>query len=280
MNTPKATCRRTLFYLPCALLASLVLLALAGCGKSSSKGTTNGGNTQSSDDTVARIEGSSTKIDKTALNHWMRALAGSDFRQTIGTKGPRGLVSEPANYSECAAAAEKIVPRTFTGEAKLSNAQIDSKCRELYQALKAQALGLLISVQWSVTEGEEAGVHISDALLHEQFARFRKGAYPTEEDLQRYLTERQMTLPDILYQLKRNVLVARLLPKLHEQAKRSGGGEEAYAKLALKRYERMVARTVCAPGYVVLDCKEYNESTKTLPAPDNILEQFTQARVN
>lgn len=248
-----------------SLAISASLMLLSGCGSSGSG-------------SLARIEGSSASIGKATLNHWMRAMAGEDFRQSVGTKGPQGLVSEPANYSECATAARRIVPRTFTGQLKLSGAQIALKCRELYRSIKAQALSFLISVQWSVAEGAEHGIKISDALLHSEFARYRKQVYPTEADLQKYLAERRLVLSDILYELKRAIVVTRMLPKFEEKIKKAGGGDQAYAKLVLEREKGLIAKTKCAPGYVVPNCKEYDGPPTVAPAPNVILEQFVQAR--
>jgi hypothetical protein len=180
------------FRLPFLLLTSLAialsLLILNACGGGS--------------DSLAHIQGSSASTSKATLNHWTRALAGADFRASVGTKGPQGLVAEPADYSECAAAARKVVPRSFTGQLKLSDAQIEQKCHELYRSIKAQALSYLLSAQWTALEGKEQGIEVSDALLQSEFARYRKQNYPNEADLQRYLDDRHWVLSDILYQLK------------------------------------------------------------------------------
>jgi hypothetical protein len=251
---------------PLRLIAAVLCLALpvlSGCGGSS--------------EAITHIQGGSGTITRPMLDHWMRAMAGGDFRQNVGTKGPLGLVSEPANYGECEAAAAKIVPRTFTGRLKLSKAQINRKCHELYAALKAQALSYLISVQWTIAEGKEQGVEVSEALLHKEFANERKQNYPTEAQLKRYLEERHWQLSDVLYQLKRNILVRKIVPALRAKAEQTGGGEAAYAKLATERYNRLVARTSCKPGYVVPNCSEYHGPPSVEPSPDAILEAFVQA---
>jgi hypothetical protein len=249
-----------------ALASCLALLALAlsACGDSS--------------DSLTNVQGSSASITKPMLDHWMRALAGADFRSTIGTKGPRGLVSEPADEGECAEAAKKIVPRSFTGKLKLTGEQIKRKCQQLHDAVKAQALSFLLSVQWTVAEGAEQGLHVSDADLHREFARSRGALYPTEADLQKYLAERQWTLSDVLYQLKRAVLVTRILPKFQQRVKRAGGGEAVYAKLALERYQGLIAKTTCRAGYVVQGCKGYREPAREATPPNALLEQFAQGR--
>ena len=243
----------------------LVLIALQGCEGSK-------------DETLTHIRGSSASISKATLDHWMRAMAGGDFRSSIGTKGPPGLVSEPANYAGCAAAAKKIVPRTFTGKLKLTDSQILHKCQQLYNSIKAQALSFLISVHWTVLEGAEEGLKVSDAQLRREFARYRKQPYPTEADLHKFLEERQWTLSDVLYQLKRNILVTAILPRFEAKVKKAGGGEKLYTKLALERYKALIAKTRCKRGFVVPNCSEYNGPPTVSPSPNAIFEQFVQAR--
>jgi hypothetical protein len=248
---------------PLALV--LALLAIAGCGGGSSESLTH-------------LQGSSARITKPMLNHWMRTMAGGDFRETIGTKGPVGLVSEPANYPECEAAARKVVPRTFTGKLKLSPAQIAQKCHELYRSVKAQALTFLLSVQWETTLGAEHGIKVSPAELQKEFDSLRAHTFPTQADLRRYLEERHWALSDIYYQLKRNIIVRRLVPSFLAQVKKAGGGEAVYAKLALERYKRQIARTTCKPGYVAPSCSEYHGPETVLPPVAVILEALTEGR--
>jgi hypothetical protein len=252
-----------------ARFARLILIlaltaALAGCGSGA--------------DSLTHIEGSSSTTTKATLNHWMRSWAGQDFRESVGTKGPEGLVSEPANYTECAEAARKVVPRSFTGKLKLSGSQIMKKCHELHRAVKAQALSYLISTQWTVAEGAEQGLHVSGKLLSQEFARYRQSRYPTETQLTQYLTERHMALADVLYQLKSSILVTRILPKFQAKVARAGGGEKAYVRLALERFKRLIARTKCESGYVVSDCSEFRGSAESEPPPNTIIEQLVQGR--
>jgi hypothetical protein len=246
-----------------ALAGCLALLSLTACG--------------SSNESLAKIQGTSGAITKPMLNHWMRAMAGGDFRSNVGTKSPLGLVSEPANYSECATAADKLVPRSFSGQPKLTHAQILQKCRELHSALKAQAMSFLLSVQWTIAEGEEVGLKVSDALLHKEFQRYRKEVWKTPAKERAFLSERHWVLSDVLYQLKRNILVTRMLPAFEAKVKQAGGGEQVYAKLATQRYNSLIAKTKCKPGYVVQGCKGYREPSTPARSPAEILEGFVQA---
>lgn len=254
--------------LACAIIL-FALLGTAGCAGKASV-------TQS----LTHIDGSSAAISKATLDHWMRAMAGGDFRGSLGYKGPRGLVSEPADYPECVSAAKKIVPRTVAGQLKLTDGQIMTTCHQLYNSIKAQALSFLISVQWTVIEGAEQGLKVSPAQLQREFARFRKQTYPTEADLHKYLSERQWVLSDVLYQLKRNVLVTAILPKFEARVKKAGGGEKTYTRLALQRYHALIAKTTCRAGYVVPNCSEYHEPPTVAPSPNALLEQLVKGQAS
>jgi hypothetical protein len=251
----------------------MVLLALLGI-------TSCGGKAGVSDAGLTHIQGSSESISRGMLDHWMHAMAGGDFRAIIGTKGPKDLVAEPADYPGCMSAAEKIVPRSFTGKPKLSDQQIAFKCHQLYSAIKEQAISFLISVQWTVIEGAEQGLKVSNAQLQREFARYRKHVYPTEADLSGYLAERNWVRSDVLYQLKRNILVTAILPKFEARVKKAGGGEKVYAKLALERYKALIARTKCQPGFIAPNCSEYREPSSAAPSPNVILEALVKGQAS
>ncbi len=250
---------------PLVLVLLLLALTLSSCGGS---------------DSLTHIQGSSETITKPMLDHWMRSLVGEDFRQAIGTKGPVGLVSEPANYTECAEAAAKVIPRDYTGRLKLNGAQILGKCHQLHEAVKAQALAFLLSVQWSTQEAKEQGLTVTDAEIRKHFQNVTlKSTYGSTARERQYLAERHMVHADLLYMLKRNILVKRMTPKFEARVQAAGGGQRTYVHLALERYHALIARTSCKPGYVVLGCKEYREPAVEPPAPALILEALVQGSV-
>jgi hypothetical protein len=239
----------------------LALLTLGACGGS---------------DGITHIQGSSETITKPMLDHWMRADVATDFRANIGTKAPTGLAAEPANQSECAQAAKTVIPRSYTGQSKLTDAEIAQKCHQLYIAIRNQAMSYLLSAQWTKLEAKELGVRLSEPELHKEFLRSRKETYGNQATFLKYMRERRLVLSDVLYLLTRNILVTRILPKFEARVKHAGGGEKVYAKLALVRYHGLIAKTSCKAGYVMEDCKEYREPPTPLSSPDVILEGFVQ----
>lgn len=237
--------------------ACATLLAVGGCG---------------SEHPIVQIQGlPNAAIDRATLDHWMRSMAGGDFRHSIGAEGPAGLVSEPADYRRCFAAAKLVGPRSFFNQLRRTHVQLEATCHELHSAVKAQALGYLISARWLIAEDAGQGVTVSDATLRRTFNRQRSRFYPTERDLHSYLAERHWSLADLLYRLKAEIMASRLQPQVAGQFSELGNGERVDAMLALKRSRELTSKTKCSPGYVVPNCSGYHGSPASPPAPDVIL---------
>ncbi|HEV7527924.1 MAG TPA: hypothetical protein VGO29_03420 [Solirubrobacteraceae bacterium] len=244
-----------------ALALIAVLLTAAGCG--------------SAGESVARLEGvPHGSISPSTLDHWMQATVGGDFRRTIGTEGPAGLVSEPANYPRCIAAARFVAPRSFFNQLRYTRAELEDACRQLYRAIKAQTLSFLISSEWTLTESAKLKLGATAAeVQHALEVDMQKR--PTREDLGKYLTERRWSLADLLYQLKLNVLAAKLVARLRQQASETGGGTRALVRLTSKRDTSTAAKTTCRHGFVVPGCREYRTNTPPAPSSEVVLKRLT-----
>ncbi len=243
-----------------ALLAALgAVLALGGCGGSGV--------------TVVRIAGApGASISRPTLDHWMQAIAGGDFRESVGVEGPRGLVSEPADYPRCVVAAKLVAPRSFFNQLRPTERELERECQALDRSVKAQALSFLISAEWTIAEAAERGIRVSAGEVDGALGRFRAQRAATEQGLGSYLAERHWSLSDLLYELKVELLAARLRRSASFQ--RTGAGERAYAALAERRRRRLAARTHCRPGYVVPGCSEYRGAPPPARAPEAILKNL------
>ena len=241
--------------------------ALAGCGSSS-------------DASLVKFQGSSASISKATLAHWMQVKVDSDYFSSLAKPAPAGLVSEPADYSECSAVASKIVPHDSAGKLELTASQIEQKCRQLHQVVKEQALESLITAQWTAIEAAKAGVSVSTAALHNDFVRYRNQDMPTEAQLRRFLEQRHSSVSDILFERREGLLEKGLGPKVEAEVARAGGGEAGYVKVVQARYLAHVAKTSCKAGYVVPHCKEYREPAGGPLAANVILEAFAHGRVS
>lgn len=244
-----------------SFLAAALLLGLSSCGGS---------------ETLIQIKGSPERITRPALDHWMGVLAASDFLSYLHHVAPAGLVSDPANPPECAETAKKIA-RASTGTVRLSDSEISAKCRQLHETIRAQALDLLLNVQWMIREGEERGVRVSEVEVRTELPHYGKVLYGSPGAQRRYLRERQMVLADLLYQTKRAILYRRLKVKFRAEVAKIGGGLATFVRLSLAHYNGLIAKTICKTGYVVLGCKGYREPAVSLPPFWVTLEGFTKA---
>ncbi len=226
--------------------------------------------------TVATIAGApNTSITSATLGHWMQSLAGSYFRETVGAQGPPGLVSEPANYRRCIDAAKLVAPRSFFNQLKLSRTQLRRACEELYSSVKTQALGFLITTEWAITDAAEHGIRVTNADVKRAFAQSRGARYPTEDALHRYLTERQWSLSDLLYRLKRELILRKL--KAQSPARTDvTGPRQASTPRPASDANPLLARTTCARDALVPECRGYRGPTAATPPPEAVLRRLVR----
>jgi hypothetical protein len=121
------------------VLATCLVVTAGGCG---------------ADEDIAHVDGASPpSITRATLNRSMTSLIRADFRAAVGAEGPTGLVSEPADYPRCIAAAKLIAPRSFFNQLRLTRPQILERCHLLYRSAKWQALSRLISTRQQAAAG-------------------------------------------------------------------------------------------------------------------------------
>jgi hypothetical protein len=217
-----------------AIVASAV--TLASCGGS---GTPAG--------TIAQV--GDIPITKTELNHWMATIVGGDFYELTRVTAPKQLVSEPPNPTACVAKMKTVAKVTTTTE-------LSHRCQQLAQLLKKQALAYLIESDVEVGEDAEHGITVTNQEIQASFNEVRKAQLPTEAALREYLAQRDWSLSDELFLVKRNLLGSKLLEKVkHELGAKATEPEiDAYYK---RLGAKWTDKSSCNPGYVVEGCKQY-----------------------
>lgn len=251
-----------------ALVATaLALTAFTACGGSSSHTIPS--------NSVALV--GATPISKTTLDHWMHSMVGGDFWERFIKRAPAGLVSEPADYAACEAAARTLIAEG-THKLHFTPAQVAQKCRQLYFAIREQALQFLINVSWRVNEGRENGITVSDAETSNYAKQYIAKFYPNPGEYEKYLANREWAPSDDLYQVKRNLLTT----KLREKIEGTGAGEKRketpqvrtrYIDYVEGHIGKRTAETRCRAAYVVSMCRGFREAGSP-PAPVAILEEF------
>ncbi len=235
---------------------SLAVAGLAACG-----GGTAG-------DVVAQVGGS--QVTKSELSHWMSTLAGGDFYE-ISKKHtvPAGLVAEPPNYGVCVARLEATAAGVATVQPKPTAALLLSKCRQLYQALKLQAVSFLVEAQWIIGLAGEEGLGATSGEVMQLFKEIKVEQFPREGELQKYLASNRRSLADEMFVVKLDVLRRKIQQKLN------AGGSQMLARFT-EAGQRLTAKTSCSAGYVVQHCKQYTgqqPAAPSLPSPAVLLER-------
>jgi hypothetical protein len=245
------------------LLPALALLAVAflsSCGGSSGK-------------TVAVV--GNTKLSQATLSHWMTVTLGGDYHAATGLSAPEGLVSDPVDYPRCVSVAARALARA--GKARLSDAELRSKCRQLNAGIKEQALSYVLSVLWAIEEGNQIGSRVSEGEVTRRMRELADRDYHGPVQFARTLAQLRRTTADERFLVKRNILEDRFLERIDKQVARLGGGEQTKVKVVLQNNAKWTAKTDCSPGYLAWECKQYRSSKAASPAPAVVLEELARA---
>ncbi len=254
---------RTISPIACICLAVTVL---AACSSSSSSG-------DPSNETVAQVGGYA--ITKAMVNQWMTEKVGEDYYEVATHESPPRLVSEPADYPACIASLKAIAPIPGEGkpQAQPTVAQLTSKCKELYQAIKTQALAYLVSSYWSINFDADHGIKVTGEEVQQKLKQIRAERYPTEGEFQHLLTSMRRTLSQELLIVKLDLLGQKLEKKLQN------GGPQLSATF-IREAKSAATSASCRPGYVVEYCKGYKapQTTSAASTPAVLLEEIARWR--
>jgi hypothetical protein len=213
----------------------------------------------------------------------MGAIIGGDFFEGTALRVPQGLVSEPANYPRCIAAARGLehgVKRHAQAKRPYPAAlDVQKKCEQLYSATKAQALRFLIFVLWRNTEEAQRGIHTSEARVQKAFRTLVTERFPKSGSLRAYLADRRWTQADEVELVKHDLLSTRYLERLRQDAASKGIGPQGLSGLVHENVSTWTAKTTCQPGYVVSYCREYSSrDAEAGPSAAVLVESFAEGR--
>jgi hypothetical protein len=251
---------------------ALVLGGLAACGSSGDNATSSGSSVSSSSgngsgggDAVAWV--GEHPITRATLNHWMSTMVGGDINEISGQTSPARLVSDPPNYHVCVAALATAVARWTPSRPKPSAAFLRTKCKELNEVIKLQALKYLVASQQSIELAADQGVTVSDEEVKQWFERKKARQFSTDAEFRQYLADRRWTLGDDLYLVRQNLISNKLRQKATTDTRSVAQFEQSE--------KDWIAKTSCLSGYVVKGCKEYSATQKTSTRPpDMVLEEL------
>ncbi len=244
-----------------SLTVLVAIIAVAGLGACGGGGS----------DNVAMV--GHTPITRDALDHWTAVLGASDFYEHVGKRAPAGLVPDAPSTSSCVKAAESLIPPR--SQVKPSRAVNAAHCRELYRAVREQALGFLIAAQWRLAEGREHGIVVSDTDVAKALQRQKDERSSMPGAFAAYLADRGRSLADNRFELRQSLVTDRLIAKLRQEHP-GGGLRYAVGRLAKGQVEGR-ANTDCQAGYIVPECKQYRATTtQSGRSPAVIMEEMSK----
>jgi hypothetical protein len=235
------------------MIGVLSLAFAAGCGSSSSSG----GNA-----VVAQVAGK--KITESTLNHWTAVFMRGDFYQAAGRKAPIGFASDPPRPEACVSVAKtfaaKTVPTPGVKKPKLSEGQLQVKCRALYTQVRQEALGYVLSILWGEGQVAELGRKVTDREVQQNLKELIVNTYHTQQNFQTTLANKGWSLADIQYIIRRNILGRIFVAALKAKAAKLGGGQSTFVKLVNQSNAKWSTKTNCRPQDLVWECQEYKPS--------------------
>jgi foldase protein PrsA len=175
------------------LTIALCALVVAGCGSGVPS------------DSVATVDG--TNIKKSEFNHWL----------TVATKqqavsGQTAVVPDPPDYTKCVATLQKVP--VAKGQAKPTAAALKSQCQQQYEGLKQQVMQFLVQSQWLLQEADARKLVAKPATVQKQLDDQIKQSFPKRADFNKFLASSGMTMNDLLFRVKIDVLTQQVRQKI------------------------------------------------------------------
>jgi foldase protein PrsA len=146
---------------------------------------------------VAEVDG--TAIERADYDHWLNVAAKS-------SGAPNAAVPKPPDFAECVAAAKKTQAKPAEGQPKLTDQQLKDQCKQQYEQLRDQVLGLLISFEWIEREAADKGVKVTDAEVDKSFEEQKKQTFPKAADYEKFLKDSGQTDEDVRMRVRLDLL--------------------------------------------------------------------------
>ncbi len=146
---------------------------------------------------VAEVDGNA--IDKEEFDHWTKVVA-------LSSGQPNASVPDAPGFVKCVAQKRKTTPAPAKGQPKTTDAQLKDQCKQEYEAVRDQALQILVSFQWVEGEAEERGIKVSDAEVKKSFDEQVKQNFPKAAGFKKFLKDSGQTEADIIRRVELDLL--------------------------------------------------------------------------
>src|SRR5215475_7874654 len=178
-----------------ALAVAAVAVLVAGCGSGVPSNS------------VAEVDG--TPIKKDEFNHWLSVAAKQSAPQGSTAAPP---VPDPPDFPKCVAALKK--QPVAKGQKAPSDAALKAQCQQQYNGLKTQVMQFLIQSQWLLQEADSRKLSAKPAAVQKQLDDQIKQSFPKKDDFQKFLKTSGMTMNDLLFRVKVDLLTQQVRQKI------------------------------------------------------------------
>jgi hypothetical protein len=231
------------------LLLTVVSSAVLGCGSS---GDDSGRRSERVVEVAGRV------ITKEALEHWIHIAAIRDYELFPTKPVPPWVIPDPPRFVRCIAHLASKPDLTRYQSPVEQHTEFMGQCERTYQQLRIQVLGALISGEWLIGEGEARGLKLTAAEERHWSEKVLKGQLGSLASAQKYLKIIGETDADQLFRAKIKLysikMEAELAPNGVSKTQRAIALGHFFSKLPA----RWAAKTSCASGYVVQNCRQYS----------------------
>lgn len=192
-----------------------------------------------------------TAISPATYAHWMTIGAATAEKPKPTGSLPTAISYIPPAFTACVAHRRTLTKTTAT------TASLRTECLKTYEGIQARVLNFLITGYWLREEAAKTHASVSQAEVHRKFNEYRQEDYPSATAFQRLKEASHQSVPDLEFAVETQMLSARLLE--HFTTHISNNQPEQATITAFNQYiaSKWTPRTICKPGYIVKDCKQY-----------------------
>lgn len=199
---------------------------------------------------VAMVAG--TPITMASFEHWLTVTVDLSPEIAVGAKKVRPVIPKPPGYTAC-------VTQLSSGKPETSKSKLETQCEKEYLKLAGKVLGFLITSDWVLAEAAHLNMTVSESEVQARLEEAKAKQYPSVEQFNTYLVSSGETVADLLWRTRVELLQAEI-----SQSVTAGKGQSE-SKEALTAFQgeflsRWREQTSCSTGYVMNDCKQYENS--------------------
>jgi hypothetical protein len=219
------------------VLPLILVLVLGGCGGGSA---------------TSGASGTTSAKGSTAATGSPAAITGGN-----GAQNPAKAGSASAG-AVASVEATPVTPATFAHwlavTAALSGASAHAASAS-NAALKDKVMGFLLTSEWVLGEAAALGVDVSEAEVHKRLEAIQQKQFKKPAELQEYLTKNHETAADLQLRVKLELLESVIAKKVTAAKHTAAEKKAALASFQDQFEAKWKAKTSCATGYAMEDCK-------------------------